>query len=72
MEDIHLGEIGVDVGFEHVGRNRNEGKVGGQEAVYDSDDHGSDATVSDDEGADIPQRRPSESSRFDPTTVVPT
>ena len=53
MEEIHLGETGVDAGYEDVGRSRREGRVGGEEYVCDSDDHGSEDSVSNDDGADV-------------------
>ena len=56
---IHLGLTGVDGGFNNNGRSRTEGLVGGEEAYYDSDDHGCDNLVSDDDEIELLRRNTS-------------
>ena len=44
VDHIELGEAGVDIGFDNLGRSQNRyaGIIGGDEQYYDSDDPSSD------------------------------
>ena len=66
-----MGPTSVDGGFDNDGRSRTEGLVGGEEAYYDSDDHGCDNLVSDDNETELSRKNTGQSVHYDPNTDIP-